>query len=353
MAFPPSRTHELNTFVLGVLDEIDGDPTDIVSPNHPLWKRLDQNGNIEERAPGHGPVEDILYLTPSRAVDISLSQDLVEKEYKAIEGYTQAKFDWFALVETLTIPKMQLDNSTGKNAIADIVDRKKKQLDKQHKNDLVSVLFTGRSVGSERIFGIEDFNQTSTSSNPTKGSVGGIDQTLQTNWKNNVKDYNAVYKVESSGLVSSELITESATSMYKLWEACISGDKGDVEEGRPDIVACNSEAYQRYTDLVDLRLAFQNKNMDFDLGVDELYYRGAALFYDPSVSDEASTEGIMHMLNTNMFSFVFASGLRGMWGDMYAVPGRTGTAWDRSTQVSMTVRNRRAMGVIHGIKAAA
>lgn len=351
MAFPPSRNQELNTFVLAVLNDIDGDPTNIVSPRHPLWASLDRNGNIEERPPGFGPVEDITFETPDRSTDISLSHDLQEQEFKAIETETQARFDWFAIVDTLTIPKMQLDNTTGPNGVVDIAMRKKKAIDMGHKDKLVNVLFNGRVVGTEVIFGMLDFVQTATASNPTKGSVGGIDQTVLTGWKNNVRDFDEVYKVESSGLVSTGLPTQDANSMYKLWEDCIAGHQGDLEVGRPDIIVTNSEGFQRYSDLVDLRLAFRNINKGIDLAADDLFYRGASLFYDASVPDESSGQGVMYFLNTNFFSFVFASGLRGVWGDMFKTPGGvTGFSWERSTQVSITVRDRSTMGVIHGIK---
>ena len=331
----------------------DMEAEDIITPKHPLFKRMEKNGTIEDRARGRGPTEDVLYATPDRSTKISLSQDMKSRDRRTTEGYTRAKYDYIMRLDHLTIPLVEYLNAQGPLAVIDIVKRKKAQVNKNYRNKLVDVVWNGDVNGSETVFGITDFVQTDTSSNPSDGNVGGIDQTIATDWKNSARDFNAAYKTVASGIAATTLPTQSGTSMLRLFEDCSSLDKGDMDEGRPDLMPCNFEFFQRFTDLVDLRIVFHNKVDDIDLGVEGIQYRGATIFFDASVPDEASGEGVCYFLNTNSFSLVFAEGLREVWSDVMDLEAVTAVGWEQMTQYSMTIRNRKQNGVIHGVKVAA
>lgn len=354
MAFPPSRTQELNTFVLAVLDDIaKGEPEDVITPKHPLFTMLGSKGMIERRAPGKGPVEDLMYETPTRSTIISLSDDMKERDFTPIEGYTQAKFDWVQHLDNLTIPKMELDNATGKNAIVDIVKRKKRQLDIGIRNKQVDYLWDGLVSGSEKIWGLKDMIQFVTSANPSKGAVGGVDQTVATWWKNQVYNYNAAFKTVNTGYEVSSFIDNGATSFMEFFRALSNFDRGNSNESAPDLMPCNAVFERYFANLVKEQLVFQNKTSDLNLGVDAFYYRGAAVFYDPNVPDDpnTSTYGVCMAVNSNSISWIYAEGLEQSWGEMMKLQ-KTGFAWERSTQFSMTVRNRAMNGVFFGVKPA-
>jgi hypothetical protein len=355
MAFPPVRTEKLNDFVLAVLNDISKrEPEDLVTPQHPLWKRMDQNEvkTIERRPPGKGPVEDVLYQAPDRSIEISLSQDMKDKEFTPIEGYTQAKFDWVIYLQTLTIPMAEYLNSQGKNAIVDIVKRKKRQLDVAYRNKMVSYLWSGAVSGSEVFWGVNDAVKFDPTTEPEKGAVGRIEVSGLPGWANVSKNYDDSYKVLCEGGNYETMEFNGDDSLFQTWYATTQNAEGDGAEGQPDLMPCNATFYQYFADLVSSRLIFTNKADNFNLGVDGFWFRSGTIFPDSNVPDDpnTSTYGVALMLNSRSFSFCFAEGIERKWESMYKLQTKTGFAWDRLTQCSMTWRNRAKNAVFYGVQ---
>lgn len=355
MAFPPVRTEELNDFVLAVLSDISKrEPEDLVTPQHPLWKRMDDKSvqTIERRPPGKGPVEDILYKAEDRSIELSLSADMKDRELTPQEGYTQAKFDWVMYLQTLTIPMVEYYNSQGKNAIVDIVKRKKRQLDIAYRNKMVQYLWNGAVSGSEVFWGINDAVIFTPSTEPAKGAIGRIEVSGLPAWKNVSVNYNDNYKLLCEGGTYESMLWNGANSLFNCWYSTTQNAEGAGSEGQPDLMPCNSTFYQYFADLVDSRLVFQNREDKFNLGIDGFWFRSGTIFPDSMVPDDpnSSTYGVCLMLNSRSFSFVFAEGIERSWDSMRKLE-KTGFAWDRMTQVSMTWRNRAKNAIFYGVKA--
>lgn len=355
MVFPPVRTEELNDFVLAVLSDISKrEPEDLVTPQHPLWRRMEQRdvSTIERRPPGKGPVEDILYAAPDRSIEISLSQDMKDRDFTPIEGHTQAKFDWVIYLQTLTIPMAEYKNSQGKNAIVDIVKRKKRQLDVAFKNKMVQYLWNGAVSGSEVFWGVNDAILFDPTTEPSKGAVGRIEVSGLPAWKNITKNYNDYYKVLCEGGNYSTMEFNGSNSLFRCWHETTQNAEGEGAEGQPDLMPCNVIFYERFADLVSSRLIFSNKSDNFDLGVDGFWFRSGTIFPDSQVPDDPNNSGygVCLMLNSRSFSFVYAEGIERSWDNMYRLQNKTGYAWDRMTQCSMTWRNRAKNAVFYGVK---
>lgn len=355
---PIVRSENLNDFVLGVrYDEAKEDPTDVITPRNPLFKRLTEKGLVETRSPGKGPVEDVIYQTPDRSTVISLSDDLKQQDYTPITVSTQAKYDWVQVLQNLTIPKMEYDNNKGPNQLTDIVKRKMKALFTAQRNKLNYIMWNGIVSGSEKVFGILDLIQFDPTSNPSKGYVGGIDATGTdtTWWRNQYSDYDTAYKTISSGTRTKTFLNDpgSTASLENTWVNCINNADGDMDEGQPDLGVCNLVFWQQFSDLVDERLYFTNKEDKFKLGVDGFWFKSMFIMYDRSVpAAPTSGEGVLLLLNTSTLSFCYAEGLKEDWGPMSKVPGKTGYTWEMGSQIGTTCKARNRNGVFFGTKAA-
>lgn len=356
-AIPRVRVQELNTFVLATLDDpANRDPEDLVSRVHPVFKRM-ENGDvktIERRPGGQGPREEVMYAAPDRSVEASLSDGIVDKEHTPIEGYTDAKFDWVMRIDTLTIPEPQYRNNQGPNQIADIVVRKKRQLDSSYKSALVNYLWNGGAHGSDVFWGLNEIVRFDPNTAPAKGNVGRLDHTnpLLPHWKNNAINYNKAYLTINTGAEATNMLTDT-DGLLDLWIQCSDNADGDSQEGQPDLMPCNQTFLRYMTDLADRKLVFVNKDEDFNLGVEGFWYRSGVVFWDRNVPNDPNnaTYGVCMMLNSRSFSFIFTEGIERSWEDMYKLQTKTAYAWDRYTQLSMSVRHPAKNGIFFGVKA--
>lgn len=356
MAFPPVRTRELNDFVLAVLEDLDkGEPTDNITPDYPLWRRMIENngGMVDKRSPGHGPVEDLLYQTPDITQVLSQSRDAITEDPVNVEGYTQAKFDWVQVQLFLLMGKVERDNAQGKNAIADLVMRKKKLLDKSFKKKLNTILWNGITSGSEKVFGLLDYVKVDPSTNPAKGNIGGIDASVaaQSWWRNLSYDFASAYKTINSGTHYLNLLADGATSMNALYRA-LSYVDGAPEHGEPDLFLINDILDNMWVDMVQNKVMYQNKEDKHNLGYKTYMYKNAAILYDASVPTETASEGCGMFVNTSNIKFAYAEGLEKRWEDAEKVAGKSAFQWPCWVQLSTTCDERRTSGWIHGITAA-
>lgn len=353
MSWPPRREEDLNEFTMYILRDTDGEPTDTITPNNELWRRMRQknSGMIERRPPGQGPVEDLLYATPSRSHHLSISHDLQPEEYTPIEVITQAKYEWVSKWSNLTIGRHEFNNSQGRNAFANLVQKKKKALEKGVQNELAATVWDGQTVGNEKVFGLKELIQQDPSSNPARGTIGGIDATAgnATFWRNQTKDFDGAYKTIESGRTRTALLSEDANSMLRLWMECSNNDAGNTEDGRPDLMPCNDVFYQQIANLAEEKLIFMNKEDKFQLGIDGFWFRSGPIFWDPLCPTLDSGKGNVYFLNTSAISWVFAEGLEKEWGEMAKVPGMTGFYWPMGTQYSIVCNDRRKLGVLYGV----
>lgn len=350
MAF--TQTRNLNTFGLAVLEGIDKNPIDVITPQHPLWRRLKSKGGIKREAPGKGPVRDVIYATPDRTQMISMSQDMQEKQHTPIEGVTQAQYKWIQVIDDLTIPQMELDNAQGPKAVTSIITRKKQQLDESFQSKINSILWDGVTVGTDPVFGINDAIRFAPANESTRGPIGGIDATTYTWWRNKYVDYDAACVTAVSGLRTKSMISDPANetvTLSALWRDVTDNKDGNIAKGLPDLMPCNEVFIEQFDNLIQERIVFVNTKDTYDLGIDSYYWKGAAVFWDSSVpAAPTSGEGVCLMLNTNCFDVVFAEGLESSWKP--EVMSKTGYAWSRRTQLSIAYNALGRMGVFFGSK---
>lgn len=356
MAFPPVRSQELNDFILIMLNDLDGsEPTDNITPKYPIWNRMIANngGMVQKRAPGIGPVEDLLYQTPDITQVLSLSNDAISVDPVAVEGYTQAKYDWIQVQLHLLMGKVERDNATGKNAIADLVMRKKKLLDKSMMRKLNNILWNGQISGSEKVFGLLDYIKQDPTTNPSKGNIGGIDASVaaQSWWRNKVSDFDGAYKTTGAGTFTIELLSGKSTAMNALYRD-ISYVDGDGGNGEPDLFVVNDVLDNFWVDMIQYKVVYANKEDKHNLGFETYMFKNAQIVYDASLPTVVASEGNGMFINSSNIKFCYATGLEKRWEPAERVPNKAAFQWPCWVQLSTTCDERRTHGIIHGIAVA-
>jgi len=356
---PRVNSLTLDEFVLVTLEDLRGkEAKDNITPQHPLMTRMKEHGGIEDRDPGLGPTEDVLYATPSRGVTTSQSAPYAQKDETETTGYTRAKYDWVQRTETMVLSNYEITNNRGVNKLYDLVKRKRRIATLAQQSALFTIMWAGTTNSSENVFGVKELIQFDPTSAPTRGNPGNIDPTGDdtTWWRNRYKDYDTAYVTYTTGAQNKTMVEDpgSTSTMTNVWFECTDNPQGLAAEGQPDLMPCNAVFYQQYSDLIARRMVFAPAKDRYELGVDGLWYKSGVIFYDSSVpAAPTAGEGVCFFINSRTLKWVYAKGLREDWGPGHALSRAiTGRGWDMTTQFSMTCDSRNRNGVFFGSKAA-
>lgn len=352
VTLPQIKERDLNDFVLGTLRAMDkGDPTDIITPKHPIFDMLVDGGNAGSEPPGQGPVEDVMFVTPDRSTILSISSDFKEQPETPIDAHTTAQYDWIMLIETLTIPLFVFKNTQGALALGNYINRKRKVIERAEKNKLIDWLWDGRSSGAERIFGLNQAIRFVPGTEPTQGSIGRLPLADFATWQNNAENHNAAYKTVSSGTLTKTFIEDPdvTTSLSDLYIDC----SNNTDKSEPDILAVNTTCLKMFQDLNRHGLIVRDDQSEFKRGFTGFTYLNAKVVWDPKVPNDPNdaTFGVGMFINTEAMRVVFAEGITKDWSEMRRLV-KTGFSWDRSSQIAITYDDLSKFGVIFGLKPA-
>ena len=354
MPFHPTiKDAELNDFTLAVLRAQDkGEPTDIITPEHPIFELLAEGGNAGTEPPGRGPVEDIMFITPDRGIVLSKSVDFQQRVETPIDVSTQAQYDWVMALQYLNIGKFEKDNSGGALGLGHLISRKKKSIEIAEKNKLVDFLWNGHASGQENLFGLKDVIRFDATADPTRGSVGRLPIADFPAWTNKSANFNAAYKTMVGGGLTKTFI-EDPDNVNTVSDLYFQVSDNSIQS-EPDIWAVNQVMLKQIEDLNSMGLMVRDDQKTFQKGMTGFRYKNARVIRDDEIPDDpnTSTNGVGFFINTKSMRVVYADGLVKSWGDMITLV-KTGFQWERVTQLSITYDDLRKLGVIYGTKIAA
>lgn len=348
----PVAEDRLDDFVMHTRKQIAKTVTDIITPEHVTFKMLEKHGGIDREEPGQGPVEGVMYATPDRSIELSRSQDMVERTYTPIEGVTEAQYDWIMDMDTLTIPKFVYQNTNSTAGLVSYVKRQMMQIDQARLNRLVQRLWNGRVVGQHRVFGITDAVRFNPDAESTKGAVGRLPLASLPTWKNNVRDYNKAFQSRDEGGTYTTMLDDT-NGLLSLYFDCT--NNGDGEMGTPNLMPCNEAFYRQMFTLYRAGLVLRDESSEQEMGCSGFRFQGALVYHDRDIPQPAeyvsAGEGVCFMLNTRYMRWVWARGLEKTWDKMRVLEARTGYAWDITSQYSITWRDLRRNGIFFGSQA--
>ncbi len=363
----PVRSDTLSDFATSVIHATSAkDPLDVITPDHPVFNRLRKKagGSFPTAPPGFGPVtENLIYDTPDRMTEASLSQDVQSLDYTPAEVSTLAEYQWSTVYQTLTIGWEFFKHTKGKYAVTKHVEKQMKAHKTEVKNKQVYWLWNGNTVGTHKFFGIKDFVQVDPTSNPARGSVGGIDASTtpgSTFWRNKYQNFNgAAFTIVSNELQSNLFNDLDGTKgIALLYRQMTYIDKGG--ETPPDMMPANWLFINALERAIQSRVIVADKQDSYGLGISSPYmYKNMATFYDSSVGDDASSPGVAstgaaYLLNSDFFTYTLCSAPEDSptsWGDKHQVPGKTAWAWIMGLTHTLSIRDRRRFGLIYNVTA--
>jgi hypothetical protein len=238
-----------------------------------LLFRLNEKGNIKQRSSGGESIRESITYRANATVQYQGEYDTLNTTPQDI--ITAANYNWKMLTGTVTMSGLEKHKNAGPEKIFDLMSSKLKNLTESVENTVNASLYSDGTTALE-IGGLQQL----IADDPTTGTVGGIDRSTNTFWRNKIYDF------------SVETVTPSATtmigSMNVAWLRClVQGNK------KPDLLLADTTYYSYYESALQSILRVGTSKMA-DAGFEALKYKSADVVQDNDCPSEH-----MYMLNTD------------------------------------------------------
>lgn len=254
--------------------------TSSVIGNNALLKALQNKGKIVHEEGGRNFQENIAYASNS-TVQFQNPTDLLNTTPQ--DEFTSALFAQKMLTGTDQISEKELLQNAGEARIFNLLEGKRKNLMDSLRNQLGSALFSdGTGSGGLTIGGL----QLLIADDPTTGTVGGIDRSTNSFWRNQVYDFTTA----TGG--SNASASNIQAGMNKLYLDC------QVQEGSfPDLILADANYFSFFENSLQ-QIQRITTTGEGKLGFEQLTYKSSVVVYDPNCPANH-----MYFLNTNYVKF--------------------------------------------------
>lgn len=260
------------------------DVQDNVSNNNALYKRLASKGNVRTIDGGLSIVKPLDYAENGTYQRYSGYDTL---NIQASDVISAAEYAWKQIAINVVASGLELRTNSGDSQIIALVKARMKNAMRTFKNNFSSDLYSAGSLANQ-ITGLQAMV-----ADAGTGTIGGIDSSAFTFWKNTVQS-------AAAPLQGGAAITPSGTAgimdslMLPLWMALTRGDD------QPDLIVAD-DLYFQYFDTGLTTLKRYTNDVNADAGFVSLKYKGADVIFDGGSGIPASH---MYFLNTDYIELV-------------------------------------------------
>lgn len=311
----------LSEIVTTTLNNYSRTMADNVLNHNPLLDRLNRRGNVMTASGGVKILQELEYAENATFKWYSGYETL---DVSASDVLTAAEFEWKQANCNVTISGLeQMQNADSRERVHNLLRSRIRVAEKTMQNSIASALFSdGTGSSSKEIGGL----QLLVSGTPASGTVGGIDASTYTFWRNQEYDFSDESTTASSSTIQ--------TAMNTLWLNCIRG------ADRPDLIVAGKTYFEYYWASLQSNQRFMSPQ-EGQAGFMALKFMDADVIYDSNCSDTR-----MYFLNTDYIhwrphsqrNFVPLSDRMSVNQDAIVAP----MVW----MGNMTVSNRSLQGVI-------
>ena len=268
MASPNSSfTEVITTTLQGYSKQL----ADNVTSHNALLNHIDQKGN-KMPATGRTIVQELEYAENATAKWYSGYEAL---DVSPSEIFTAAEFNYKQLNGNVVISGLEQVQNSGKEAVHNLLKSRIKNLEKTLKNTVATALYAdGTGTDGKELGGLQ-----SLVADAGTGTVGGINSSTYTWWKNKIYDFSG------EGITASASTIQAA--MNNLWLQCIRG------ADKPDVVTAGTTYFNFYWSSLQDNQRFTSDDTA-QAGFMNLMFMSAPVFYD-----DQCTATKMYMLNTD------------------------------------------------------
>jgi len=319
MAIPNSSFDEI---VSTTLNRYSDSMADNIMNHNPLLKRLKAKGNTADVTGGAKITEQLMYAENGTKKWYSGLEVLDVTESDVL---TSADFDWKQLNTNVVISGLdEAKNSGDKHTMHNLLKSRIRVAEITMQNEVAAALFysntenSGKSIGGLQHL-VADL--------PTSGTVGSIDSSAQTWWRNQFYDFSTLVITPSS--------TTITAAMNNIAIATMRGTD------KPDLYVGDQTYFTYYLESLQDKQRFLSSE-DASAGFRGLkHWDGADVFYDSNCPASH-----MYALNTNYLFFRSHKDRKFRQLDRKSSINQDGTVIPLYWMGNMTVSNRSLQGLI-------
>lgn len=300
---------------------------DNVSNNNALLQRLMKKGRMELVDGGYEIVEPLDYAENSTYQRYS-GYDILN--ISASDVLSAAKFDWKEQAIAIVASGLELRNNSGKNQLINLANARLTNAIRTFKNNL-SIDVYSAGTQTNQINGLQALV-----ADAGTGTVGGINSTTFTFWKNKVQSAAAPLQ-GGAGITPSKTTIQSL--MLPLWLELSRGND------HPDLLISSNDYFTMYEEsLTDLKRYTESD--DAQGGFISLKYKTADVIFDGGTEGGGISSAHMYFLNTDYLKMVTHKD-----ANMTELDKRTSVNQDAETiliinQCNLVTSNRSLQGLI-------
>jgi hypothetical protein len=265
-----------STFTEMVTTTLRNHPTEIadnVSDHNALYRRLKQRGKIKKLSGGYEIVRPLDYAENSTFQRYSGYDTL---NIQASDVLSAAKYDWVQAAVHVTASGEELRKNSGKEQLIDLAAARTKNAMRTASNSMSVDLYSSGAL-TNQMGGLAHIIQ-----NAGTGTVGGIDSSTYTFWKNKFHEITGTNAWTKSNIKG---------YMNALWLTLVRGSD------KPDLLVSSHDFFAAYWEsLQDLQR--YAKDDEATAGFQALKYVSADIIFD-SNSNFGTTAEKMFFLNNN------------------------------------------------------
>lgn len=302
---------------------------DNVSQHNALLARLMKKGRMETVDGGYEIVEPLEYAENSTFQRYSGYQTL---NVSASDVLSAAKFDWKQAAVHITASGLELRQNNGKAAMIKLAKSRLSNGIRTFKNNLSEDCYSDGTAANQ-INGLQALV-----ADAGTGTVGGINSTTYTFWKNIVQS--AASPLQGGGAITPSNTTIQSL-MLALWLELTRG--GD----NPDLIVSANDYFTFYEEsLTSLKRYTQEDNDPANGGMLSLKYKSADVFHDGGTKGGGITASRMYFLNTDFLRMVVHQDANMTEIDEQRAVNQDAVVIPIIWQGNLTTSNRSLQGVI-------
>ena len=205
MAVPNSTYTEI---VTTTIDNYRDALADNILNHNALLERMKRKGNAKAVSGGVKILENLMYAENST---VKWYTGLEILDVSQSDVLTSANFDWKELNANIVMSGLEMaQNSGSKESMHNLVKSRISVAEKTMANTVAAAIFSdGTGSGGKEIGGLNHLVPT----DPTTGTVGGIDSSAQTFWRSQLYDFSAESVTPGSDTIQTAMNTEYINTM--------------------------------------------------------------------------------------------------------------------------------------------
>jgi hypothetical protein len=259
------------------------DIKDNVSKNNALLRRIYKKGNVRREDGGLSIVAPLDYAENATYQRFSGFDVL---NIGASDVLSAAEFQWRQIAVNVVASGQDLRQNSGDSRIINLAKARMKNAIRTFKNNFSSDVYSDGTL-TNQINGLQALV-----ANTGTGTVGGINSTTWTFWKNKVQS--AAAPIQGGGAVTPSATTIETSLMLPLWLALVRGDD------KPDLIVADNNYFTFYeASQVSIKRYTSADNADGGFG--GLKYKGCDVIFDGGSGIPSNT---MYFLNTDYMELV-------------------------------------------------